>query len=407
MQRFASILLVLSTGLYGACANNTTPRLVKDRGIASPAVQTPLPRPLTETYPVVIAPATPPAVPGPAASAPLSPPPPVEVSPKTTSRIALLLPLKSPSFARPAEMVKQGFMVAMSPFIQTTGASVSVYASTDKETDILTLYQQAITDGHHVIVGPLTKNAVSALAGSRLVSVPTLTLNVPDNEISAPANFYLFGLSVENEAQQVARLAYRNGLRSANIVLTNSPLSRRMLTAFSTEWQKLGGRIVAQLEFVANPQSLARLKETALQNPADMFFLATDATQARLVRPYLDNAIPTFATSQIYGGLPSATANLDLEGVRFLDIPWIVQPTHAAVMVYPKLETEDNVELERFYALGIDAARLSLLLASGSRPNASVIDGVTGQISLSTNHQFTRELSEAEFREGLPRLRAP
>ncbi len=407
MQRFASILLVLSTGLYGACANNTTPRLVKDRGVASPTVQTPLPRPLTETYPVVIAPATPTSVPGPAAPAPLSPPPPVEASPRTTSRIALLLPLKSPSFARPAEMVKQGFMVAMSPFIQTTGASVSVYASTDKETDILTLYQQAITDGHHVIVGPLTKNAVSALAGSRLVSVPTLTLNVPDNEISAPANFYLFGLSVENEAQQVARLAYRNGLRSASIVLTNSPLSRRMLTAFSAEWQKLGGRIVAQLEFAPNPQSLARLKETALQNPADMFFLATDATQARLVRPYLDNAIPTFATSQIYGGLPSATANLDLEGVRFLDIPWIVQPTHAAVMVYPKLETEDNVELERFYALGIDAARLSLLLASGSRPNASVIDGVTGQITLGANHQFTRELSEAEFREGLPRLRAP
>ena len=69
-----------------------------------------------------------------------------------------------------------------------------------------------------------------------------------------------------------------------------------------------------------------------------------------------------------------------LNGVRFVDMPWLLQADHPAVMVYPRLQAGDDVEFERLYALGIDAFRLGLELLKGTREPA--LDGVTGQISL-------------------------
>lgn len=397
---FALVIILL---FFTGCATKTT-RLVKEP---------------TPVAPLVVAPAAP--SPAPYAAPPtvtaIATAPPVTLTPlqdntaplastPALTQLALLLPLKSPAFVRPAEMVRQGFMAAMAPAIQSGAASVAVYSSTDNVSDILSLYNQALVDGQKVIVGPLTKNAVAALAASNLVTVPTLALNVPDTDILAPPQFYVFGLSADLEARQVAKQAYTVGYRGAKVIYTNSPLSRRMLAAFSDTWQKLGASLVAQLEVSTSPASLMKLKEPAPASSSDMLFLALDAREARLVRPYLDNAVPTYATSQVYGGMRRATSNFDLDGVRFLDMPWLLQPQHPAVMIYPRPATEESLELERFYALGIDAARLATLLASRSRLDSVVLDGVTGQISLSREQQFVRELVEAEFFQGHPQLRA-
>lgn len=397
---FAFVILLL---FFSACATKTT-RVVKEPIRVAPLVVTPA-APLPGPY------AVPPTVTGIATAPPVIVTPiqdntaPIAVTPAST-QLALLLPLKSPAFVRPAEMVRQGFMAAMAPAIQSGSASVTVYSSTDNVSDILSLYNQALMDGQKVIVGPLTKNAVAALAASNLVTVPTLTLNVPDTVILAPPQFYVFGLSAELEARQVAKQAYTVGHRGAKVIYTSSPLSRRMLAAFSDAWQKLGGNLVAQLEVSASPASLIKLQELAAASPTDMLFLALDAREARLVRPYLDSSVPTYATSQVYGGMRRATSNFDLDGVRFLDIPWILQPQHPAVMIYPRPATEESLELERFYALGIDAARLATLLASRARLDSTILDGVTGQISLNREQQFARELVEAEFFQGQPQLRA-
>lgn len=397
---FAFVIILL---FFAACTTKTT-RLVKEPTGVAPLVVTPA-APLPAPY------AVPPTVTGIATAPPVVLTPiqdntaPVAVTPAVT-QLALLLPLKSSAFVRPAEMVRQGFMAAMAPAIQSGASSVAVYSSTDNVSDILSLYNQALTDGQKVIVGPLTKNAVAALAASSLVTVPTLALNVPDTDILAPPQFYVFGLSAESEARQVAKQAYAVGYRGAKVIYSSSPLSRRMFSAFSDTWQKLGGSLVAQLEVSATPASLIKLKELASASPTDMFFLALDAREARLVRPYLDSAVPTYATSQVYGGMRRATSNFDLDGVRFLDMPWILQPQHPAVMIYPRPATEESLELERFYALGIDAARLATLLATRARLDSIVLDGVTGQISFNREQQFARELVEAEFFQGHPQLRA-
>jgi len=129
-----------------------------------------------------------------------------------------------------------------------------------------------------------------------------------------------------------------------------------------------------------------------------MMFLAVDSERARAVRPYLGNSLATYATSQVNAGGGTLAAN-ELNGVRFVDMPWLLQPDHPAVMIYPRAQL-DGVEFERLYALGIDAYRLSLELLKGTRE--PVLDGVTGQIRLARDQHFVRELTIAQFVNGKP-----
>jgi len=95
---------------------------------------------------------------------------------------------------------------------------------------------------------------------------------------------------------------------------------------------------------------------------------------------------------------------VDLQGLRYVEMPWFVQPDHPAVMVYPQPRTM-SVEEERLYAFGIDAFRIAGELTRSERHFP--IDGVTGKITLEGSH-FNRALTAAEVAGGhvLP-LRAP
>jgi outer membrane PBP1 activator LpoA protein len=84
--------------------------------------------------------------------------------------------------------------------------------------------------------------------------------------------------------------------------------------------------------------------------------------------------------------------------VRFTDMPWLLQPDHAAVMVYPRAQYGDAVDFDRLYAFGIDAFRIGLeLFRQTANP---VIDGVTGRIRLAADQQFAREAVVAQFTDG-------
>jgi outer membrane PBP1 activator LpoA protein len=127
-----------------------------------------------------------------------------------------------------------------------------------------------------------------------------------------------------------------------------------------------------------------------------MVFLAADREQARMARPFFNNNIAVFATSQVNSGRDDSRANADLNGIRFVEMPWLVQPDHPAVMVYPRPEGL-AADQERFYALGIDAFRVAAALLKGARSLS--LDGVTGRLTLYDNH-VAREPVQAVFRNG-------
>ena len=80
------------------------------------------------------------------------------------------------------------------------------------------------------------------------------------------------------------------------------------------------------------------------------------------MRPYINSAIPVYATSQVFSGNTNTLTNYDLADVRFVDMPWMLQPDHPAVMIYPRVVPAVTPDLERLYALGIDAYRLLQVL---------------------------------------------
>jgi hypothetical protein len=309
--------------------------------------------------------------------------------------IGLLLPLNAPEFSRAAEAVRLGCQAALT--FPEKRQPLQVVRTDAQASSIIAEYEAAVQRGAAVMVGPLTRSGVTALATAGHITVVTLALNVADGDSPLPPRLYTFGLSAESEARAVARSAFARGLRESAVVEASNLLAKRVARAFADEWFSLGGRISDIREF--GPRGdLVDMRRGLADSQAQLIFLAAEAEQARTVRPYLNNQIPVFATSQINDGKNDPLANGDLNGIRFVDMPWLVQPDHAAVMVYPRLEGL-STELQRFYALGIDSCRIAAQLLSGQQ--TINLDGVTGKISYRGGSALQRDPIQAVFRDGV------
>lgn len=274
---------------------------------------------------------------------------------------------------------------------------VRVYGVAGSPESAILEYRRAVGNGARLVIGPLTRDAVTALASRGRITVPTLALNVPDGDYPLPPNLYVLSLHVEAEAAQVAELAIADGRQSAVTVAAATPLLRRVHQAFVETFRRLGGRIAGEYRYDAEPAALAALRKVVRADGADMVFLALDYAEARLVRPYL-GSLAAYATSQVHPGQAAPLAGHDLGGVRFLDMPWLLQPDHAAVMLYPRSQFGNAADLERLYALGIDACRIGVALLKGDP--VAALDGVTGALHLERDHRYARLLTGAEFSGG-------
>lgn len=319
-------------------------------------------------------------------------------------RIALLLPLRSETLGRAAAAVRAGFLTAHAR--DQDGVTVDVIGTDALAAETLSIYNDAQAN-HDVIVGPLSRSSVSAVARSEAVRIPTIVLNQPLPAVPLPPAMVAMGLSIEDEARQVALWASREHAgASAFVVAANIGWQRRVATAFATEWKRLGlpaqSVELAVADGYLSATGLAQLR-TRLQNEQPTLLLvAMDAVLTRQLRQAIGTDIPVYGTSQLNPFAPSLIAGADntgaddagrvadplLEGVHVVDMPWQLQPGHPAVMAYPRLLTgadqKDNPDLERLYALGIDAYRVAHEIGLGQKQFE--IDGVTGYLSVTFGH---------------------
>lgn len=308
--------------------------------------------------------------------------------------IALLLPVDSSTFRRHAEALRDGF-IAASQLPDPTSMPIRVYPVGEEPKQAVESYRQAVKTGARLVVGPLVRGAVNAVAAGQ-INVPTLVLNAPEGAPPNRPNLYVISLQIEAEARQAAQLAYREGRRNAYTVVGAGAVLGRVHQSFINAFTQMGGRHAGEFRYSASPAELDRLRETAAASGADMAFLALDARQARTARASLD-PLPLYASSQSYIADPAVTAGL--AGVRILDMPWLLQPSHSAVMIYPRANLGDP-DLERLYALGIDAWRVGQALLA--RHTEITIDGVTGNLTLGRDRHFTRELVAQRVGQKLP-----
>ena len=89
----------------------------------------------------------------------------------------------------------------------------------------------------------------------------------------------------------------------------------------------------------------------------------------------------------------------DLEGVRYVEIPWLADPAGAIFARLPHTNLGDPV-LDRLYALGLDAFAIAELLANAIPPDRVEFEGATGRLSLTPAHVFVREGRIMVIRDG-------
>lgn len=140
-----------------------------------------------------------------------------------------------------------------------------------------------------------------------------------------------------------------------------------------------------------------------------MVFLLADPKQARLIRPQLSfyraSSVPVFTTSSVYTGEVNAERDIDLNGITFCDMPWIL--TQDSHWKHLKQGINDNWpeharRYARLYALGIDAYRVMPLLGQLGNNMFGAYSGVSGNLSLGPGGQLQRTLRCAIFRNGIP-----
>ena len=132
-----------------------------------------------------------------------------------------------------------------------------------------------------------------------------------------------------------------------------------------------------------------QLQQRIESEKSRLLFAALNADQTRQIRDEIGADIPIYGMSQMnpltLGDTNPENQLPELNGVRLLDIPWQVQPDHAAVMAYSSrtdsANQQPNADLDRLYALGIGTFRIAREVAA--RNSVFKIDDVTGRLNIS------------------------
>jgi outer membrane PBP1 activator LpoA protein len=320
-------------------------------------------------------------------------------------RIALLLPMQSDAFAQPAEALRAGFMAGYER--DRSGVTVNLVPTSDSAQATLDAYARA-SEQNDIVVGPLTRPAVAALATSGIVSKPTIALNHPQTGGPLPRQMLVVGLSLEEEASQVADWAAAEQPGGRALVLTGKAAwQQRLSGAFTARWAQLGlNNATVELpssDGYVDPNALAELRSRMQVDQPQLVFAALDPVQLRQVRSAIGTSLPTYGTGSINPGPDPAMGGPELAGVRILDLPWTVQPDNPLVASYPRWSGETGgYDMKRLYALGIDAYRIARELAL--RPDARFeLDGVTGRLSIDMGagaSAFRRVETGTVYRDG-------
>jgi outer membrane PBP1 activator LpoA protein len=244
------------------------------------------------------------------------------------------------------------------------------------------------------------------LAASGSVTKPTVALNYPEQRGALPSKMLAAGLSVEDEAKQVAEWAAREHPHGRALLLTgNAAWAQRAAGAYEARWSQLGHTsqrfAVASTGGRVATISIDELKTRLEIDPPEVLFAALDVAELRQVRAVIGTAIPCYGGSSINPGSKPGMVVAELEGVRILDLPWLLKPDHPSVIQYPRpLDAEQALDMDRLYALGIDAFRLARALALN--PDTPVeVDGVTGQLAAGGGGtQLRRREAAAVYRDG-------
>jgi outer membrane PBP1 activator LpoA protein len=342
-----------------------------------------------------------------------------ELASQPLTRIALLLPQEG-QLAGVARALREGFMAAYYQ-AQQAGQKPPVIDVIDSSrlSSLDDFYRQAQAQGVQLVIGPLEKPLVKQLAARAQLPLPTLALNYSDSNQVGPPQLFQFGLAAEDEAREVSRRARADGLHSAAAMIPKGEWGDRVLNAFRQDWEANGGTLVAA-ERVDQPVQLAqqiadmlnvRNASSGVQNSTgaqasrrqdiDFIFLAATPQQAQQIKPTLNfqyaGDLPVYATSHVFSASGDQAQYNDMTGIRFCETPWLLDTSNPLRQQVTRQWPQANGSMGRLYAMGVDAYTLASRLGQLKALPDSRVDGLSGNLGMSTNQRIERQLPWAQF----------
>jgi uncharacterized protein len=351
-----------------------------------------------------------------------------EAALEAAPHLALILPLSGRT-AGPAAQIRDGFMTAWYQMPANSRPRLRVYDS--GAAPIADTVAQATAAGAEFIVGPLTREEVLAAADLLTTRPPLLSLNFLPADRPAPERFFQFALSPEDDARAVARYIGGSGRRNGVVIVPEGDWGTRVAAAFDEELRAAGGYVLGQstyntaekdygaaiMQVLRTDDSRARQQrvqaaigqklEFEPRRRADIQFIFMPTQPplvARLLRPqlrfHLAGDIPTYTLGDAYE--PHPTANQEIDGVMFPDMPWMLgegplsaEVRAAAVQAYG----DSGARRGRLFAFGYDALRIAAALQRGQTVPPQ---GLTGTLSMDAQGRVRRGLEWVRIKGGAP-----
>lgn len=247
-------------------------------------------------------------------------------------------------------------------------------------------------------------------------------------------NLFQFGLSPEAAARMVAQKARMDGHFYAAVIAPDNNWGKRMQNAFTAYWEKSGGIVVDTVNYKSTDHdfsgaiksmlnidlSEARRREVSRtigrkveftprrRQDIDMLFMAAFPRQAKQIPLQViyhhGETIPVYSTAHIVANYQNARQNLDMDGVIFADMPFLlgtVQGTASEQNIY------QNTLYQRLFALGVDSYQLAPFVEYLYKNPAESFAGDTGKITINHDGHIVRSLPWASFKQGTVKLQSP
>ena len=343
-------------------------------------------------------------------------------------RVAVLVP-ESGVYADVGRAVREGVLAAW--YLDGPDRPALSIVDTTLAQDHAALYAALAAEQTNLILGPLRKEVLAAIATSAPTSVPVFALNALEADAALPAGWVQFGLPPETEAVALAQRFFADGHRNAVMLAPNNDAGQRTARAFGAELAALGGRLLAVEHYdtegfdfgqpvraalaVDASESRRRALQDAIgmrmefeprpRGDVDAIVVSAQPRQARLLKPLFEfhypDAMPVYATSSAYSGVADPPRDADLDGVRFEDLPWIIEPQRFGELSRNRIEAlleHARSQYRRLFALGADGYRLAV---AAHRDGDTTLDGLTGQLAINSTGVVMRTPAWAEFRDGL------
>nr|WP_206769128.1 penicillin-binding protein activator [Pseudoalteromonas sp. bablab_jr004] len=350
----------------------------------------------------------------------------VQIEPLEVNRLVVLIP-QSGANERLGDALKAGVLAALDNRAITE--TLFIDESLPAEEIALKLSEFKAD----FVIGPLLKSNIEKLnTAQTLVDYPVMHLNSFDGERISQQHFF-FALNPEHEVQQALERFLTAGYQKPMLLAPNNNNGQRLVEYFNTQWQRYS-EVKPQIGFYSDkadmPKTITGLlevdqskerinvvkslfkqeveSETRSRSDIDVIYILGDATETRLIKPYLDvnvstfaDRIPLYASSKSHSKQIDRTDKGDLDGLYFTELPWMLEgqiQQHNLRQQYDSLWPEHADINQRLFAMAFDATSMLGEVKQLSMVQGKRFTGISGDLSIASNGYVTRSLDWAQYK---------